>query len=306
MVEEMKIENVLKKCSEHWREPETEPLIQKITSIPKDWHLYDTMRDTIEWANEQGINVIPIKRRSKVPAIPSWKEYQEREATYKEIEQWFFSYLAEETFNFQFCTYMAHYLRHKLRQEWYNSEKEEWKDNVTPILHQEPWVYREWYKVLPNTAEEFYELLISKDFNQFLKEHVEKGHTWGWTKLFNKQKPMLLNLYVMLLQAQENTEQYKEALKTCQHLLGGVRHFWLAGYPEQLRKQVKNDTSIGDIAFTWVILNKDKDEKMSAIRLASMLNMNVVTCRRTIMPQMKKLETLLRVFDVDIAHRGEG
>lgn len=302
----MKIENILKKCAERWTEPH-KPLIQKIASTPKDWNMYDTMRCTIEWAKEQGINVIPIKRRTKVPAIPSWKEYQKRKTTYKEIEQWFFSDLTESSFVLQFCTFMAHYLRRKLKEIWYDSEKEEWTDETTGILHKEPWCYREWYKIFPDTSEEFYDMLTSKHFNEFLKEHITKKHTWGWTKIFSKQDPNnLFSLHIMLLQAQQNADQYREALKTCQNLLGEVKEFWLKGYPKQLRTQAKDDITIGDIAFTWLVTNENSNRKLTALDIASFLKMNVMTCRRTVMPNIKKLEPLLKLFGVEIARRGEG
>lgn len=299
-----KVENILKK-SKILYETSSKPLIQEITNVPKDWNLYDTWRISIEFYNEQGLNIIPLIRGSKKPAI-KWKEFQERKSSYREIEEWFFTSLAKASFGLQFNTFMTHYLRRKLREKWFNTTKEEWIDETTPLLYQEPWIYVEWYKEFPNTPEEFYSLLISKDFNQFMKEHVEKKHTWGWTKLFAKEKPELINLHIVLLRAQEETAQYKEGLETCQILLSEFKRFWLKGYPQQFRTQAKNNTSIGDIAFAWLLTNEGKNDKLTAIKVASMLNMNVATCRRSVMPNIAKLEPLLKLFGIVIAGRGQG
>ena len=46
----------------------------------------------LEWARyyrDKGFSVIPIKFKDKEPAIPSWKEYQDRLPTEKELELWF-------------------------------------------------------------------------------------------------------------------------------------------------------------------------------------------------------------------------
>ncbi len=47
---------------------------------------------TLDWARyyvEKGFSVIPLKRRSKTPALKSWKEYQFRLPTDEELQQWF-------------------------------------------------------------------------------------------------------------------------------------------------------------------------------------------------------------------------
>ena len=38
----------------------------------------------------RGWSVIPLRRGDKKPAIASWLEYQQRPATYQELERWFF------------------------------------------------------------------------------------------------------------------------------------------------------------------------------------------------------------------------
>ena len=47
---------------------------------------------TLEWAkfyNSKGFSVIPLKYKSKIPAIASWKEFQDRHATDEELNKWF-------------------------------------------------------------------------------------------------------------------------------------------------------------------------------------------------------------------------
>jgi archaellum biogenesis ATPase FlaH len=47
---------------------------------------------TLEWARlykAKGFSVIPLKHKSKIPAIESWKEYQTRKATDDELNRWF-------------------------------------------------------------------------------------------------------------------------------------------------------------------------------------------------------------------------
>jgi len=49
-------------------------------------------RSLLEWAKyylSKGFSVIPIKRKDKKPAIPTWKEYQYRLPTNKELQEWF-------------------------------------------------------------------------------------------------------------------------------------------------------------------------------------------------------------------------
>jgi hypothetical protein len=42
----------------------------------------------IEWYREQGFSFFPLKPRSKEPALPSWKTYQERRPTDDEVSGW--------------------------------------------------------------------------------------------------------------------------------------------------------------------------------------------------------------------------
>jgi hypothetical protein len=58
--------------------------------------LPDCRRDLLNIADLQarGWSVIPLRPRSKLPAVP-WQEYQRRHATINELEQWF----AEPGFN---------------------------------------------------------------------------------------------------------------------------------------------------------------------------------------------------------------
>jgi len=49
-------------------------------------------RDVLYYAKlylENGLNVIPIKYKDKKPAIESWKEYQTKRVSEKEVEEWF-------------------------------------------------------------------------------------------------------------------------------------------------------------------------------------------------------------------------
>jgi hypothetical protein len=41
------------------------------------------------YVHKKGFSVIPIKPKSKKPALPSWKEYQERKPNDKELKKWF-------------------------------------------------------------------------------------------------------------------------------------------------------------------------------------------------------------------------
>ena len=47
------------------------------------------MQNTLEWADKQEINIIPISFRSKKPKIKEWKSYQTRMSTAEEREKWF-------------------------------------------------------------------------------------------------------------------------------------------------------------------------------------------------------------------------
>ena len=38
---------------------------------------------------DHGFSVFPIKPKDKVPAIPSWKEFQQRMPTDEELHEWF-------------------------------------------------------------------------------------------------------------------------------------------------------------------------------------------------------------------------
>ncbi len=42
-----------------------------------------------EFYNSKGFSLIPLKSKNKTPAISSWKEFQERKATDKELNKWF-------------------------------------------------------------------------------------------------------------------------------------------------------------------------------------------------------------------------
>jgi hypothetical protein len=42
----------------------------------------------VEWYREQGFSFFPLKSKSKEPALPSWKTYQERRPTDEEITAW--------------------------------------------------------------------------------------------------------------------------------------------------------------------------------------------------------------------------
>jgi len=268
---------------------------------------FDTLRCHIERYQQLGYNLIPIKYGTKEPLVP-WKEYQKRKSTFEEIQQWFFGELTKKDFHFQFYTFMIHYLRHKLREKWFNKTNKEWASKTMETLYEEPWCYREWHEDegFPTTTHDFLELLISKDFLNFITEHIEEKATWGWTKLFDKKDPKLINLIQFVGFALEKPEHLKDAMKTCKILWGETKKAWLVVYPSKLRTRLTVEHTVDDVLFRWVILKDKRSDKLTALDVAGILKLNLMTCRRTAMPTLRQLEPLLADLGIQIAGRGEG
>ena len=248
---------------------------------PETLARYDIIRCHIEFALEQGLCIFPVLPKTKKPAV-DWKEFQKRKPTYEEIQEWWFGELAKQSFNIQFGTFMAHYLRNKLSK--IVEKTLEWE---------EPWCYKEWRGEFPKSAGEFYELLTSKDFTDFVKEHVEKGFTWGWTKLVGKRAPELLNLIQQLVYAKNDAPAYAEGLKTCENLLESVKEFWTWGYADEFREKIgESGLTIGDVLFKLKVKGeKEKEPSISDIASLTGLSFNIV--RNRIMPKIQAARRML-------------
>ena len=177
---------------------------------------------------------------------------------------------------------MVHYFRSKLPRD---------KKAFLKGEYEEPWCYKEWRGEFPQSAGEFYELLTSIEFNDFVKDHVEKRFTWGWTKLVDKRTPELLNLIIQLAYAKDDPPEYREGLKTCESLLEGVKEFWTWGYADTFREKIEeSELTIGDVLFQ---LRKKGVKKPSISDIASLTGLSFNIVRNKVMPKIQAARKLL-------------
>jgi len=62
-----------------------------MNSEAKTTNLKTTLDYALYYVNELGFSVIPVRYRDKIPAIKSWKEFQQRKPNNDELNRWFHS-----------------------------------------------------------------------------------------------------------------------------------------------------------------------------------------------------------------------